>query len=86
MRGNGSQPPSAELATTRLGSIATIKRKGDGGGSSSPGCSTVMASAGGDCKIATRLALRSKLASTRELSMAFRHLPPEWQIFEGTIF
>jgi len=76
-------PKEAQLC---FGSIATVRLQGEGGGSSSPGCSTAMVSAGGVCKIATRLALRSKLASSRELSMVVRRLPPEWQIFEGAIF
>jgi hypothetical protein len=53
----------------RLGSTWMVRRHGDGGGRSSPALITASSSAGGRCVMATRLALRSNEASSRELSM-----------------
>jgi hypothetical protein len=55
----------------RFGSTWMVRRQGDGGGISSPALITASSSAGGRCVMATRLALRSNEASSRELSMGF---------------
>ena len=55
--------------TVRLGSIWMVRRHGEGGGSSLSALITASSSAGGRCVMATRLALRSREASSRELSM-----------------
>jgi hypothetical protein len=57
--------------TVRLGSTWMVRRHGEGGGSSSPSLMTASSSAGGRWWIAILLALRSREASSRELSMAF---------------